>query len=141
MHIGVELAPSLQLWSESRLALGGTVFKQTFLRRVFVGTLVLGLAVYALCPPVSGAQEEITRKVKTKVQPTYPELAKRMSISGVVKLQVVVAVNGAVKSTKVLGGHPLLATAATDAIKKWRFEAGSEETTGLVEFRFSPPEQ
>lgn len=117
------------------------MFKQTFLRRVFVGTLVLGLAVYAMCPPVSRAQEEITRKVKTKVQPTYPELAKRMSISGVVKLQVVVAVNGAVKSTKVLGGHPLLATAATDAIKKWRFEAGSEETTGLVEFRFSPPEQ
>ena len=117
------------------------MFSQTFLRRVFVGSLVLGLAVYALCPLVSGAQEEITRKVRTKVQPTYPELAKRMSISGVVKLQVVVAVNGVVKSAKVLGGHPLLATAATDAIKKWRFEAGSEETTGLVEFKFTPPEQ
>ena len=117
------------------------MFGQTFLRRVFVGTLVLGLAVYALCPPVIRAQEEITRKVKTKVPAMYPEIAKRMSISGVVKLQVVVAVNGAVKSAKVLGGHPLLATAACDAIKKWRFEAGSEETTGLVEFKFTPPEQ
>jgi TonB family protein len=141
MHIGVELAPTLQLRSGSRLSRGGTVFRQTFLRRVFGGTLVLGLAVYALCPPVIRAQEEITRKVKTKTQPTYPELAKRMSISGVVRLQIVVAVNGAVKNTKVLGGHPLLASAACDAIKKWRFEAGSEETTGVVEFKFTPPEQ
>ena len=117
------------------------MFRQTFVRRVFVGTLVLGLAVYTLYPPVSGAQEEITRKVKTKLQPAYPELAKRMNISGVVRLQVVVAANGWVKSTKVLGGHPLLVTAASDAIKKWRFEASSEETTGLVEFKFTPPEQ
>ena len=117
------------------------MFRKTFLRRVFVGTLVLGLAVYALCPPVTGAQEEITRKVKTKIQPTYPELAKRMNISGVVRLQVVVGANGWVKNTKVLGGHPLLVTAASDAVKKWRFEAAAEETTGLVEFKFTPPEQ
>ena len=88
----------------------------------------------------ASAQEEINRKIKTKVQPSYPELARRMNISGTVKLQVVVAPNGTVKNSKVVGGHPLLATAATDAIKKWRFEAAAEETTGLVEFRFSPPE-
>ena len=73
-----------------------------------------------------------------KVSPVYPELARRMSISGVVKVQVVVAPNGSVKSTKVVGGHPLLVNAATDAIKKWRFEAASEETTGIVEFKFDP---
>src|SRR6266403_1718676 len=56
----------------------------------------------------SRAQEELTRKAKSKVAPTYPELAKRMSIAGVVKVQVVVAPNGSVKTTKVVGGHPLL---------------------------------
>jgi protein TonB len=88
--------------------------------------------------PSGAQQEELTRKAKTRVAPMYPELAKRMSISGVVKVQVVVAPNGAVKSTKVVGGHPMLVNAAVDAVKKWRFESASEETTGVVEFKFDP---
>jgi len=88
--------------------------------------------------PSRAQQEELTRKAKNKVAPTYPELAKRMSIAGVVKVQVVVAPNGSVKSTKVVGGHPLLVNAAVDAVKKWRFESASEETTGVVEFKFDP---
>lgn len=111
--------------------------RRTFLRQMAMGTLSLGIAVFAMSPAVAVGQEEITRKVKIRVQPLYPELAKKMSISGTVKLQVVVAPNGTVKSTKVLGGHPLLANAASDAMKKWRFEAGPQETTGLVEFKFA----
>lgn len=61
-----------------------------------------------------------------------------MSIAGVVKVQVVVAPNGTVKSTKVVGGHPLLVSAAVDAVKKWRFESAPDETTGVVEFKFDP---
>ena len=88
--------------------------------------------------PASGQQQEgeITRKVKSKVSPIYPDIAKRMSIAGVVKLIVVVAPNGSVKSTKVLGGHPLLVTAAEEAVKKWKFESGPEESSGVVEFSF-----
>lgn len=89
--------------------------------------------------PASGQEQgEITRKVKSKVAPAYPDIARRMSISGVVKLVVVVAPNGAVKSTKVLGGHPLLVNAAEDAVKKWKFEAAPEESSGVVEFTFKP---
>jgi outer membrane biosynthesis protein TonB len=43
-----------------------------------------------------------------------------------------------VKSTKVVGGHPLLVNAAVDAVKKWRFEPAADETTGVVEFKFDP---
>jgi TonB family protein len=88
--------------------------------------------------PGRAQQDEISRKVKTKVYPSYPELARRMSIAGVVKVQVVVAPNGSVKTTKVVGGHPLLVNAAVDAVKKWRFESAAEETTGVVEFKFDP---
>ena len=92
-----------------------------------------------LFSPPSGAQpDDMTRKVKTRVSPAYPDLARRMSISGVVKVQVVVAQNGTVKSTKVVGGHPLLVNAASDAVKKWKFEPAAEETTGIVEFKFDP---
>jgi TonB family protein len=61
-----------------------------------------------------------------------------MNITGIVKLQVTVAANGTVKSARLVGGHPVLANAALDAIKKWRFEPGPEDTTGIVDFHFSP---
>jgi TonB family protein len=56
----------------------------------------------------------------------------------VVKLVVVVNANGSVKSTKVMGGHPLLVSAAEDAVKKWKFEPASQEDSGVVEFSFRP---
>jgi len=86
----------------------------------------------------TSGQEEISRKAKFKVAPAYPDLARRMNITGIVKLQVTVAANGTVKSARLVGGHPVLANAALDAIKKWRFEPGPEDTTGIVDFHFSP---
>jgi TonB family protein len=61
-----------------------------------------------------------------------------MGITGNVKLQLVVAANGEVKETKVIGGHPILVNAAVDAVKKWRFETASAETTETKEFKFDP---
>jgi TonB family protein len=61
-----------------------------------------------------------------------------MNLAGVVKVLVTVSPNGTIKDAKLVGGHPVLATAALDAVKKWRFEAGPEESTGIVEFRFTP---
>ena len=84
------------------------------------------------------AHEELTRKTRTRVAPVYPDVARRMSITGTVKVLVVVAPNGNLRSTKVVGGHPLLVNAAMDAIKKWRFEPAPEESTGIVEFKFQP---
>jgi TonB family protein len=83
--------------------------------------------------------EELPRKAKLKVEPIYPEVARRMSIAGTVRLAVVVAPNGTVKSSKPIGGHPLLVNAATDAIRRWRFEPASTESSGIVEFKFQPP--
>ena len=78
------------------------------------------------------------RKVKSKVAPVYPDLAKKMAISGTVRVAVVVGSNGSVKSTKVLGGHPLLIDAAVDAVRKWKFEPGPDDSSGVVEFKFQP---
>jgi TonB family protein len=84
------------------------------------------------------AESEIVRRAKTKVQPAYPELARKMNITGSVKVEVVVAPNGTVKDAKVVGGHPVLAGAALEAVKKWRFEPASAESTGIVDFKFEP---
>lgn len=72
--------------------------------------------------------------------PVYPELARKIGLAGTVKLQVVVAANGSVRDTKVIGGHPILVTPAVEAVKKWKFEPASAETTGTVEIKFEPGE-
>jgi hypothetical protein len=45
----------------------------------------------------------------TKIVSIYPGLAQKMGIAGSVKIEVLVAPNGAAKSTQILGGHPVLA--------------------------------
>jgi TonB family protein len=84
------------------------------------------------------SDNEIVRRAKSKVQPVYPDLARKMNITGTVKVQVVVGANGAVKDAKIVGGHPVLASAALDAVKKWRFEPAPGESTGVVDFKFEP---
>jgi len=84
--------------------------------------------------------DELTRKPKIKVSPVYPEIARRMSITGTVRLAVVVAPNGTVKSSKAVGGHPMLVNAAQDAMRQWRFEPAVAESSGIVEFKFQPQE-
>ena len=84
-----------------------------------------------------GCAQEVERKIKTKVPPSYPELAKKMAIAGTVKVEIVIDASGSVKSAKAVGGHPLLIPAAVEAAKKWRYEPGAEATT-VVEFKFSP---
>ncbi len=86
----------------------------------------------------SGNGEELMRRAKNKVEPVYPELARKMSITGTVKIQVVVQPNGTVKEARVVGGHPVLANAALDAAKKWRFEPAPAESTGIIDFKFEP---
>ena len=81
---------------------------------------------------------ELARRVKSQVQPTYPELARRIKVKGTVKLMVTVGANGNVKATKVVGGHPLLVGASEDAVRRWKFEPAAEESTGIVEFTFQP---
>jgi TonB family protein len=82
--------------------------------------------------------DDLLRRAKSKVQPAYPELARKMNIAGTVKIEVVVAPNGTVKEARVVGGHPVLANSALDAAKKWRFEPAGGESTGVIDFKFEP---
>ena len=84
------------------------------------------------------SDNEIVRRAKSKVQPVYPDLARKMNITGTVKVQVVVAPNGTVKDAKIVGGHPVLASAALEAVRKWRFEPAAGESSGVVDFKFEP---
>ena len=117
----------------------GIVSFQTWQRKLAVGLLLICGAV-AIAPSHGWTQETGTRKAKVRVPPKYPELARRMKIAGLVKVQAAVAPNGTVKEVKVIGGHPVLASAALEAVQKWRFETAPQETSETLEFRFDPNE-
>ena len=88
----------------------------------------------ALALPAGAAGE---RAVKSRVSPSYPEMAKRMKISGTVKVEATVDADGKVTAVKTLDGNRMLATAAEDAVKKWKFEAGTGEATVEVTLNFA----
>jgi TonB family protein len=103
--------------------------------------LVLTLAGSFAVVPKTSAQENSAeasrRKVRTRVVPDYPSLAKQMNVSGKVKIEATVASDGHVVTTRVIGGSPLLINSALDALKKWRFEPAPKDTTEIVEFEFN----
>jgi len=80
----------------------------------------------------------VQRKVVVRVAPSYPELASKGNIHGTVKLIVLIASDGRVKTTKIVGGNPVLVKAAVEAVEKWRFEAGPEPTKEQIEVNFDP---
>jgi TonB family protein len=88
---------------------------------------------YAQIPEV---QPESSRSIASRVTPDYPRLATSLNLTGAVQLQAVVRADGTVKQVKVIGGHPVLAEAAAAALMKWRFEAGTKETTESVKISF-----
>jgi len=61
-----------------------------------------------------------------------------LNLEGLVKLRVTVAPEGSVKASEVVGGNPVLAKAAQDAVARWKWAAAPRETREIVELRFHP---
>jgi TonB family protein len=113
---------------------------QPLLRRaiVFLAALIITALSFAPYSNPAFAEDHAERKVRIRVAPVYPDIARKMRLYGTVRVQVVVSPNGSVMETKVIGGHPILVTAAVDAVKKWKFDPASAETTGILEITFDP---
>jgi protein TonB len=57
-----------------------------------------------------------------KVTPTYPPLARQARIQGSVVLQAVISKNGVIENLHLVQGHPMLAPAAIEAVKQWKYK-------------------
>jgi TonB family protein len=100
------------------------------------------ILIFCCCGLIGAAQSpqssnEISRKLVRKVEPRYPELARRMNLGGTVKVVAVVAPDGTVKKVEALGGSPLLVEAAPRAITQWKFAVGADSRE-TVELHFTP---
>src|SRR5690242_17441747 len=96
------------------------------------------MAMFSAVLWVGAAAGESSRVAKVKVAPEYPELARSLRLKGSVRLQLLVTQEGRVRDVTVLGGNPVLAKAAEDAVRKWRYEPAQEESTVVVKLDFDP---
>jgi protein TonB len=79
-----------------------------------------------------------------KVTPNYPQLAKQARIQGTVVLQAEISKDGTIQNLQLISGHPMLAPAAIEAVRQWRYkpyllngEPVAVETTVQVNFSLS----
>jgi protein TonB len=79
-----------------------------------------------------------------KVTPTYPPLARQARIQGQVLLQAEISKEGTIQNLQLISGHPMLAPAAIEAVKQWRYkpyllngEPVAVETQVVVNFSLS----
>ncbi len=101
-------------------------------------SLALAVAIGAVCVASLGAQNAppTRRPVRHLVTPVYPELARKMNLTGTARIEVIIGPDGTVKHTRVIGGHPVLAAEAEHAAEKSTFEPAPTETTEVIEFKF-----
>lgn len=103
--------------------------KTTFMSLLAAMTLVLAAATLR-------AQDG--RKVLSHPEPQYPEVASRLRLSGTVKVQVIIAPDGKIKETKIIGGHPIFVHTVQETLKDWKYAPAATETTTTLEFSFKP---
>lgn len=77
------------------------------------------------------------RKIKTRVDPEYPELALKARMSGVARVELTVTPEGVVREVRELGGNPVLLGALVRAVKQWKYEPGPKESVMEVRASFA----
>ena len=105
--------------------------KQVAVRLLQAAALAL---IVTMAMPARAADD---RAVKSRVAPIYPEIAKRMRVSGAVSIEATVDAEGKVSDARTIGGNRLLAPAAEDAVRKWKFAPGSGVSKVNVEVDFA----
>jgi periplasmic protein TonB len=57
-----------------------------------------------------------------RVNPSYPPLARQARIQGTVILRAVISKDGSIENLQLVSGHPMLAPAAIEAVKQWKYK-------------------
>jgi TonB family protein len=101
-------------------------------------TSVIFMLLTALLLIHTVVQAEDVRKIKSKTNPEYPQLAKRLNIRGVARVRVTIAPDGAVREVKEIGGNPVLVDALARAVRTWKYEPADKTSVVEVKFDFQP---
>jgi TonB family protein len=106
-----------------------------------LASLALLLFCLALASvPLAQAQSDghSSRRVMRNANPDYPAVLKSKGIGGTVRLNAMVLANGTVANVQILGGNPILAASAVNALMKWKYARAASASNELVTFEFNP---
>jgi TonB family protein len=103
-----------------------------------LSSCVLLFCVLAVLLPVGAQQTGPARRLLQRTAAPYPPLARPMALQGIVKVEAVVAPDGTVRDVAIKGGHPVLAQAAANSVRQWKWEPAVHESRETVEVKFSP---
>jgi len=117
---------------KSHFGIGPGRLRRAGFRLFHAAVLALLLAVMAM--PARAADD---RPIKVRVAPTYPEIARRMRISGVVRVEATVNPDGTVSNAKAVSGNRALCASAEEAVGKWRFAPAEAQSAVTVEVTFT----
>lgn len=100
-------------------------------RRMIVALACAVITLLLVLPTLADS-----RKAVANPEPQYPPIARQLHITGTVRVELVINADGTIKSSKILGGHPVLVDAVQHALVNWRYAPAASETTQEVDFKF-----
>ncbi len=106
--------------------------------RLPVGVLLISSLFVGISSVAPTRAQESERKLISRVEPEYPDALKKLYIGGVVRVEVQVNPSGTVKSTKLLGGSPILGQSTMKAVMQWRYVPAPADQTLVVKIDFDP---
>ncbi|MGA8762366.1 MAG: energy transducer TonB [Candidatus Sulfotelmatobacter sp.] len=106
------------------------VFPRRLWRLVLLVLCLVWLFAHALLA------QEPSRKVISRTLPSVPALARKMHLTGKVKLELIIAPGGVVTAARLVGGSPVYEQSAIEAVKQWKFERAVKETKQVIVFDF-----
>lgn len=120
-------------------------------RKLWLIAAVLGLLLSMVTPQIQAedkkqdgeksedaASNRTPRKLLHKVEPVYPQDLKRRSIGGTVKLDLKISASGNVEKIAIVGGNPILADSAAQAVKKWQYAPAGGASSMVLNVEFNP---
>jgi TonB family protein len=111
--------------------------------RKFIGLIAVALLLGGV-PSAQGQKasseksEKTPRRLVRRVDPVYPRDLQRLSIGGIVRLDVQISARGKVEKINVVGGNPILADSAVKAVKQWQYESAESATNLILNVEFNP---
>ena len=84
------------------------------------------------------AEKGAERMLIAHVEPDYPEISQQHVVGRIVRLQITISAKGNVESVGLLGGNPVLAQSAMEAVQKWKYAAARSSSTMEISIPFDP---
>jgi protein TonB len=81
-----------------------------------------GVLALPEAPPILSPARLEGGKLLRRVEPHYPELAKKAALQGAVVLDAIISPEGKVRDIQVVSGTPMLADAAVNAVSRWQYQ-------------------